>query len=88
MIQTMCVMMSSRLLIILIVIPRGSRSRSNASLTPPQRSDSCRAVSTDKTISAWMYYVVAMVYDLITTSISVFFLLKFQLESNNSLYVC
>ncbi|KAF9020465.1 hypothetical protein BDZ89DRAFT_1020150 [Hymenopellis radicata] len=45
----------------------------------------CRAFSTDASIGAWMYYAVAMTYDLITTTVSVVFLLRFRLSSGNSL---
>ncbi|KAF8909864.1 hypothetical protein CPB85DRAFT_707797 [Mucidula mucida] len=40
---------------------------------------SCRAYSTDATIGAWMYYAVAMTYDLITTTVSVVFLLRLKI---------
>ncbi|KAF8993742.1 hypothetical protein BDZ89DRAFT_78828 [Hymenopellis radicata] len=46
---------------------------------------SCRAYSTDPSIGAWMHYAIAMTYDLITTTVSVVFLLRFRLSSGNNM---
>ncbi|KDR75305.1 hypothetical protein GALMADRAFT_249322 [Galerina marginata CBS 339.88] len=45
---------------------------------------SCRAVNQVKKLGAYIFYAVAIVYDVTTTSISVWYLLKYKLTSTNS----
>ncbi|KAK7472972.1 hypothetical protein VKT23_001076 [Stygiomarasmius scandens] len=44
----------------------------------------CRAVFTDLFFSAWVYYAVAIIYDLATTSIAIAYLLKHTLSTTTS----
>ncbi|KAJ3502758.1 hypothetical protein NLJ89_g8741 [Agrocybe chaxingu] len=44
----------------------------------------CRAVNQGKTLGAWIFYAIAMIYDVLTTSVSVGYLLKYKFISKNS----
>ncbi|PPQ96816.1 hypothetical protein CVT26_006217 [Gymnopilus dilepis] len=45
---------------------------------------SCRAVNQVKVLGAYLFYAIAMIYDTITTSVSVLYLVKFKLSTTNS----
>ena len=51
--------------------------------------DSCRAFNRDGNplFGAWFFYAIAIVYDVFTTSLAVFYLLRFNLRATNSLSV-
>ncbi|PFH52065.1 hypothetical protein AMATHDRAFT_141204 [Amanita thiersii Skay4041] len=49
------------------------------------RSRNCRSYSENIRLGAWIYYVVAIVYDLMVTVISAWFLLKYRRTSTSNL---
>jgi hypothetical protein len=46
--------------------------------------DNCRAVGQTQTLGAYIFYAIAMIYDVTTTSISIWYLLKYKLAASNS----
>ncbi|KAF8995470.1 hypothetical protein BDQ17DRAFT_1250715 [Cyathus striatus] len=51
------------------------------------RRNSCGAFNERKLLGAWIHYVVAIVYDIVVTAISILYLLKYKPVMNNSMCV-
>ncbi|KAF9564766.1 hypothetical protein CPC08DRAFT_630769 [Agrocybe pediades] len=63
------------------------RTRNMSSKSLPENNltrNSCRAVNKVKALGAYLFYAIAIVYDICTTSISIYYLLKYKLTSTNS----
>jgi hypothetical protein len=49
--------------------------------------ESCRGATHARYLGAYIFYAIAMIYDSITTAVSIFYLFKYKTKAKKSVYV-